>query len=639
MQNAIGKLLARPKPKSDESVFGYLQRIANANGYPDYKWILESLGLPKNLPFQECDVGPLAEKLGISETEIVKLCYWVKDSHPSKVQFRNATIQRRFINTKRPRVCVACLKGDAYARAIWDIGLSTACPTHRMLLIDGCPKCRSPYSWNKGELCKCHNCGYDVRLSNSKPATKEQILVQEIINKKLLQDIPNSESETLSLPILTPLPANELMSTILMIGAFQTRLFGRHWHLLCARLSVSKMTELTRRAAEVFNDWPESFHALLKNQSYAINTDQTTTGSVEEFGSFYASIRSLKNRREMPFLHEEFKIYLKQIWGRGYITPKNTIFEIGDGKSDRYATRAEAARELHIRPETIDQLLLSGVLVGKKMSAKKRTFLLVDRISLAKYKVRYKRLITHRDVCAILGISKKPVNDLIKSKLIRPVLSVTNTLKTKKIYQRTEVVALLSCVEDQNQKVDIDNDLDITWFEVAVREATYYKFGVKDIVKWMLAGDLKLKAVDDSKVGLKRFLVSKNDLEQLLNRKGELKACEYTIPDAARRMRLKEQVMYDLANSGLLSSTIKNTGIRYEKIVSKRDLDNFRELYIPASELAYKFKTSPRHVVKTLANSGVSAATGPSIDGSRKYFFLRRSVEMQNLSDDCFSIH
>ena len=65
-------------------------------------------------------------------------------------------------------------KQEAIAEAVWDLGLVTACPIHRCLLLDECPACKRKLAWQRPAVHKCR-CGLDFR--NLAPVAADSDLV------------------------------------------------------------------------------------------------------------------------------------------------------------------------------------------------------------------------------------------------------------------------------------------------------------------------------------------------------------------------------------------------------------------------------------------------------------------------------
>ncbi|MNN77243.1 hypothetical protein D3C81_1936920 [compost metagenome] len=97
------------------------------------------------------------------------------------------------------------------------------------------------------------------------------------------------------------------------------------------------------------------------------------------------------------------------------------------------------------------------------------------------------------------------------------------------------------------------------------------------------------------------------------------KAGLVTVDGAAKLLGIKQQVAYDLVKVGLLKSETSPKGL----VIHPLSVEAFSNEYVSLSSLAKAMKTTPR---KALPILGIVPATGPSVDGSRKYFFKRDDI-------------
>lgn len=93
-----------------------------------------------------------------------------------------------------------------------------------------------------------------------------------------------------------------------------------------------------------------------------------------------------------------------------------------------------------------------------------------------------------------------------------------------------------------------------------------------------------------------------------------------SVDQAAKRLGLKQQVVYDLVRLGLLTTIQDHLPGRR---VTQASLDEFQATYISLAEYAKSVKRAPRWLLQTLPMQPVS---GPMIDGSRQYFFRRSDL-------------
>ena len=97
--------------------------------------------------------------LGIPSEQVESLAYpRCGFTKRSPLKFMGLEIPERFLRLKNPAVCPQCIEESGHVPSLWDCRLMTACPTHRLALIDRCPACDQSLTWNRKNLASC-GCG------------------------------------------------------------------------------------------------------------------------------------------------------------------------------------------------------------------------------------------------------------------------------------------------------------------------------------------------------------------------------------------------------------------------------------------------------------------------------------------------
>lgn len=145
-------LIHRPSPKHGESWSGYLLRISSLNRMQGIAELAKISGSSAN-KILVATPNQVIKKFGL---------YWPCDL----VSCSTLSMQR---NAKRwphrrslkSRLCVKCIEGPGnfYIRASWEREFQLDCPSHRILLLDKCPKCKTRISNDRKFLDRC-DCEY-----------------------------------------------------------------------------------------------------------------------------------------------------------------------------------------------------------------------------------------------------------------------------------------------------------------------------------------------------------------------------------------------------------------------------------------------------------------------------------------------
>ncbi len=138
-------LLRILRPHNDESFPGFLLRLAEANGYERFSWILQMAGithpvnyLPDPDPLKDrIDLSELSNITNVSAEDLGSLLFERHDGgrHFKQFEIFGQAVPRYMVRFSRTKVCPACLKEANYSRKIWDLAPVTVCPIHVALTV------------------------------------------------------------------------------------------------------------------------------------------------------------------------------------------------------------------------------------------------------------------------------------------------------------------------------------------------------------------------------------------------------------------------------------------------------------------------------------------------------------------------
>lgn len=79
------------------------------------------------------------------------------------IRWDKGSLSVQFWMHAKSQVCPDCLATKGYLPETLDFWHLPVCSEHECLLVDTCPKCRTPISSDRPVLCFCGNCGFDLR--------------------------------------------------------------------------------------------------------------------------------------------------------------------------------------------------------------------------------------------------------------------------------------------------------------------------------------------------------------------------------------------------------------------------------------------------------------------------------------------
>lgn len=184
------KLLRRPRPFRDESLAGYIIRLAQSNYYPEPNWIfkmssLKKRGIYANLFYESEDNLQKLSLLSEIEEDILWSMAWTSKRQSNSIFMNKVKIFGDFvpiqsISKLHIKLCPICLRSAPYCRSVWDLSFITTCPLHNCLLMDYCPQCGKKIGYSRPGVSIC-KCGYDWRNYEPESLSEEQVSLSKFV--------------------------------------------------------------------------------------------------------------------------------------------------------------------------------------------------------------------------------------------------------------------------------------------------------------------------------------------------------------------------------------------------------------------------------------------------------------------------
>ena len=349
------RVLVTPRPEEQESIPGYLLRVAEANGYPKFQWLARAAGLRRIDPFGGSGNLQLEALLNLEPGEIDGKFYGrtAVEGARDHVRFGNGTVHRFAIDLKRARICPLCLAEKGIARMAWDLAAVTVCPHHQCRLIDECPTCKSPLTWSRDKLATCLH-GHDLTQVEVMPASDPACGLGAVILEKA--GLSNAaESNVEFAPAVERMKIADALDLTTFLGTWAIGRGGGQGRRVIRNLPLQDRHAAFGAAAGILSEWPNRFYALLDNIRSNSEETQSRTGLEKEFGSLYTTLYSVSGGPPFArFLKGPFETYVKKYWSGGYLTRKNSRFEHSGTDESRYAPIAGCTHRSSEASSTLD---------------------------------------------------------------------------------------------------------------------------------------------------------------------------------------------------------------------------------------------------------------------------------------------
>ena len=273
----IPLLVRTPPPFRHESLFGFLLRVAEENGYSSPREVARIAGISmiqsqsRTLP-----VRKLALVLGLDANALNRYSY-IPISGKTKDYFK--LLDHEFIHRytegqirSNCQFCPLCADENGYIDAFWDLTIALACPKHLIVPLSHCHKCSQKIRWSRPGLLHCQ-CGANFLEAPLRVADRVMVSLMQIVHAK----VHDSSVLKIQNPFLFPLEILEKipLNQILPMTHTLKRLGHSSSHL--GQDSEAKVLKGVGVAAcNIFSQWPTGFQGVMRKNRrdfHAPNTD------------------------------------------------------------------------------------------------------------------------------------------------------------------------------------------------------------------------------------------------------------------------------------------------------------------------------------------------------------------------------
>jgi excisionase family DNA binding protein len=511
------------------------------------------------------------------------------------------------------RHCPACLRETGVWRDDWTLALLPFCERHGSWLTDSCWRCRRKLVWTRMRLPHVQ-CGADLCDTATVPlaGTLRDIVAARTDPNAVCDKIP---------PELVSLALPELARLFMAIGGtYAFPRTPRAKRKLC-RSDLKQCAKVAMVASEHLVPWPDAIRKdldeLLRRRSRTTPEPLATT-----FARLYRPLHRELDDPPFDFLRAEFDGFIAQWWPEP-ITRRHRAIQASN--ANVVLPMAVAARKQGARAATLLRMCRAARIAPRVRKAsqgarQQRTLATAD---LERLDAWTRELITVREAAQVLGISRPRVRELVRAGELRALVARPSGAKLER-------ASLLSWSNELLKRArPIASTQALVDFGHALR-FLLPRGQLPSIIRAFADKQLHLYFTGSRPERLGALLINRERLCDFLE--SDPIGCWLTIPEVARRLRVKQEVAYALVRHHRLPSRARRVKMRTCQVVSDDALDQFNARYISAVKLARAHGTSPRAVVCRLRRAGIQPVTGPAVDGCRQAFYLRRKIPRGALS-------
>lgn len=606
------RLPLRATPEADESLVGFLTRLAERNRLDNPLWLARVVGIPfatvdvaATTPF---DLGLLSSVSGIDVLTLARMAYWPSGTS-RRVTFLDHRIGREMVTLRHRRACPRCLFLSDHHRAPWDLSVVTVCPHHAIRLIDCCPACGSGLGWTHGSVASCR-CGADLRSAPTEPVSREELGGVVYLYRTLGLPVTAPGHEPVGDP-LVGLGADEAASLLLHLGWYASG--GR---LRPRPIKLSSSPELHRWLDLGYRaclDWPRNFHAFLDRLRTGAGARPGRYGLTKQFGPVVDWALDPNQLGDLgTMLRGAVNAYLGQhasIRSRSGKVPRQT--------DSGALTLSQAADQLGRSITRVRTVLEGHGLIAAHDGLGRGAPVLIEAAAISMLLRNLDDLVDRDGARTLLGCSGGIATEILDGTLIGRARGPAAELFGRTSWRRSELATLVEALGCHAGAGGVPADP--IPLPHALRILRLRGTKPVEVLRAALDGRLGIMAIDHAATGLARIIV---DATACLHRPSQ--RTSFSIPEAARELGLKQEVAYGLCNAGILGTVMGPQ--RRGRCISIDEVERFRATYVVASQLGFDRGRHRGWAAERLIQGGIVPVSGPTVDGRRQYVFRREDL-------------
>ena len=515
-------------------------------------------------------------------------------------------------NTEISRYCPMCLQQAQYWHFEWEVLFNDACSNHEVWLQDRCTVCGQFLTWQRPELLRC-TCGAYLASQRSTSCPKSMVQLCLALRNQVF---PTEEAS--QLPILGSMALPQLQRLVRMLAAYGDPMAGPRPQKVngCTRLNIS--WQMTSLAAEIIDQWPQSFFALLEqmhDRGPIINPGKLSG----RFGHFYHVLYRGFPEPEFDFLRRDFETYIAENWRGSFGRRNRRLFE-NLPKPLSWIPANHACQRLGISNRRLNNLVVEGRISGEERIGKSgRRFLVVRREDVETELAKGETDIDLKTCAALLGLKKMRVASLLP--LLIPEARRAGGAGCTWVIPRKTVEDLLRINQTTQARNTVSPD-EVTMAYV-LRYWPWADHAVAQLMLAVLAESIKPVARIQKYDGIASWIFRQEQLREWHQSTQQKTSTSLSVPEVATRLAIKQEVAYFLVRKGVLNAEVVRKERYEESRVSLEELSLFGAKYVFGRDLAATIGTSPKSLAERLSRVGINPICGPGVDACRQLLYAQ----------------
>ena len=571
-----GLVMAQIKPAPMESLDGFLRRLAEAELWNDVSDLLGGIGARYGRRLIE-DAAEIEVHLDLDQNTLRDI---IPSADPAEPR-----LNWRFERHHSAPVCPDCISVGRPHHQAWRHAFVTCCVEHELILVDNCPMCLEHLQPGCGGYDSC-SCGCPLDRLDRQAAANWELAISALIGGQMH---PARANLPPSLGFRTP---SDIGGFLHFLMSSQTDpVTGKNGKMPFPR-TVEESRHYLKPAQTLLCAWPEAFADDVKARLDLGNI--TSSSAPARLGKWYQRLKKFSDASYIDFHNVLQEVVLCHFDG-AYV---GSATECGAERD--WISAAEAARIIGIRPERIVDAVAQGILDGRQYHrgfGHRQTMIRRSAIQeILRDRSRFYDKTTTRN---FLGISRKQLEVLIGAGFL------TDCIPSKQppfVEGNFDAEALALMVKSIGENATGTSETVVVFSELNLRFTTDLA-GMTEVLRLIKRGLLRPLLGSTSGI-LSDFQFDRDAVNRVLQdiRRGP----GHTVQEVSKITGWKEQCIAHWCDLGLLEHERFDHGRGVGRVIRQDALVKFQSAYITTSTLAKQCSTSPRKLLRMLAERGIS---------------------------------
>jgi hypothetical protein len=582
------------KPDDGESPLGYYRRLTEENHFFRWQDLAAAAGVSRTRSGIFGQPEHVARSLGLDSKWTLSL------------QQRDRLLQAvgRLRRSQYEAVCTICLSESNFIRACWEHTYVTACPKHRVRLVDLCDSCGQALTPRRHAIGTCA-CGRELRHMPTSPAPDHEVWLSSLLagrprRIKGLPIIPGA---------VAPELLNQLVTTVCQFHDLQK---GRVRRNAAPPRSVAEGCDFLRPLEHLLLEWPTRYRdhiaVRLRNRSMQARTLNGALGGWYQRLKHCCAAGALK-----PFLDQVSDVASHEFPGVIGLDAAG-----GGPKSSEYMTLKQAAHRLGVSRDRLIKAIDSGSVPGNlRKFGERRLAHYVRRNDVDVIVVQRASWISDEVACASMDVPPAVLTALVRSGLVTVDKNWRGDLRKGGPVSLASIHALEQNMRSHPRSIEVDGAV------VEVRQLTTRRMGEKGAIDAVLraiaTGRLhRIGGVADQAIG--RYTYRLSEVQQFFG--APILEAGLSLRQVSDLTGWKnESVCHWIAEGFLQAETIILRG-QSCRVVTPVQMLAFCRMYMPLTDVAKLIDSRPSAVARRLEGIEVVGAK-PLPDGARRGGLVR----------------